>query len=423
MSALSFIGNAPSLAQITSWTFGGTWLSTETITLTIGTKSVVFLTGSTAIATILANLCTNFASMSSAIYPEFTGEIAATNDSSVTFIATALTPGLPFTMALSTNSASGTIGAPAATRANSGPDNWTSTANWSGGAIPVNGDDVTIGLPGTNIRFGLAQSGVVLNSLTVIGPMTAGLPLVNTSGYYEYRPTYLAIASPTITFQPNVSTGNCFFQLDPGNHTTAINVFGMGTPGGSITGASNVYALALRGAAANYTVIVQQGIVGIAINSGETATLPNVFVGYETSVLSDVTLTLGSGCTTTAITQLGGSVTANASVTTWTVSAGLATITNAAAITTLTAWAADGQTAYVAYQSSGTITTLVVGSQATFDAQAVSIARTVTNTTVYASATIIDGRRSVTFTTPPSFKCDPFNEVSISRGTNISVAI
>lgn len=421
MASNSYIGNAPAISQVTSWTFGGTWLSSEIVTFTIGGKSVSFVTASATLATILTNLCNDFATLASSIWPEFV-EIALTNDGSVTLIATAVTPGIPFTMTLSTNSVSGTIGAPAATVANSGPDNYTSVANWATGSLPASGDDVTMGLPGTAIRYGLSQSAVVLNSLTFIGPMTIGLPQVNSSGYYEYRPTYLALASATITFLPNVSTGSCFFQLDPGNHATAINVFGMGTPGGNNSGANSTYALALRGAAANYTLTIQQGVVGVAINTGESATLPTVHVGYESNVNSDVTLVLGAGCTTTTITQLGGSVTANSSVTTWTVSAGTATVAAAATVTTLTAFPSAQQTSYVSYQSTGTVTTLVAGPRATLDAQTVGLPRTITNSTFYAGSTLLDGNTTITFTNKPLFTGE-VNECTIVRGSNRTVGI
>lgn len=423
MATQTFTGNAPTIAQITSWTFGGTWLSTETITLTIGTKAVTFLTGSTAIATILANLCANFATLDSTIYPEFTGDIVATNDSSVTFVATAVNAGVPFTLALSTNSASGTIGAPGATRANSGPNDWSTAANWSTGSVPVSSDTVWISTPNTAIYYGFAQSAVLLTAMNVTVPATIGLPSINANGYFEYRATYLAIGCTTITFFTNVGTGSCFFQLDPGSHTTTVDVFGMGTPGGPGNSSTGNYALALKGGGSNYTLNLQQGIIGVAVNTGETATLPTINVSYENNVSSDVSLTLGSGCTTTTINQFGGSILSNASVTTWTMSAGSGTITGAATITTLTLFPAAQQTSSMSYQSTGTITTLTVGPRATFEAQKVSLARTVTNTTFYAGSTILDGETTVTFTNKPFFACDFNSECTIVRGSNRSVGI
>lgn len=416
MASNSFIGNAPLIKQVTSWTFGGTWLATETVTFTIGTKAVSCLTGSTAIATILANLTTFFATLDATIYPEFTGDIVVSNDAATKLLATATNAGTPFTMALSTNSGSGTIGSATVVTANSGPDDASVAANYSTGSLPASSDDLTIGLAGTSIRYGLSQSAIVLNSLTVIGPMTAGLPPVNSSGYYEYRPTYWAIAAATITFQPAVGNGSCLFQLDPGNHTTTVNVFGMGTPTGT-------YALALKGAAASYTLNLQQGVIGVAVNTGETATVPTLRVGYENNVSSDVTLTLGSGVTLTTVTQFGGSVTAASAVTTWTVSAGSGVQTGAATITTLTVFPAAQQTGTFSYQSTGTLTTLTLGPRSTFDAQTVGLGRTVTNCTVYSGATILDGERSITFANPPAFKCDPYSECTIVRGSNVSLAI
>lgn len=422
MATQVFTSNAPVIAQQTTWAFAGTWNSADDVVFTIGTKTYTVVVGSATITTLLATLVAAFNSLDSSIYPEFTGDIVASNDSTH-FIATAANAGVPFTMALSTNSSLGTIGSATVATASSGPNDWSSAANWSTGSVPVSSDTVYITTPGTAIYYGFAQSAVLLTAMNITVPATIGLPSVNSNGYIEYRPTYLAIGASTITFYPNVGTGSCFFQLDPGAHATVLNAFGMGSPGGAANSATGNYALAIRGGGSNYTLNLQQGIIGVAVNTGETATLPAVTIGYENNVSSDVSLTLGSGCTTTLISQLGGSVLANCSVATWTMAAGAAVITGASTITTLTLFPAAQQTASMSYQSSGTITTLNVGPRGTFESQKVSLARTVTNCTAYAGSSIIDAERSVTFTNPPTFRCDPFSECMIVRGSNISVAI
>lgn len=71
-----------------------------------------------------------------------------------------------------------------ATRTWLGADgNWANTANWSGGAVPVDGDDVVIDSGSVSITTGMNQSGISLKSLNItrgytgsIG--TAGDPLL-----------------------------------------------------------------------------------------------------------------------------------------------------------------------------------------------------------------------------------------------------
>lgn len=417
MSTVRYIGGSVAVKQVTKWVLSGSWLAADNVTFTIGNKTYVVAAGDTTLAGILTQLTNAFNTLDQATYPEFAREIVLSNDGTNTLFATAVTAGEPFTMALST-SGSGVITGPTAVTASSGPGHWDTAANWSGGAVPVASDDVVVDLPGAVIASGLAQSSVVLNSLLVAVGCQIGRPESNPAGYFEYRATYLAIGVATATFTADVGSSSCLFRLDPGSHTTTINVLGMGPPASSAT-----YALQIKGSGSNYTLNIQQGIVGVAVDPGEVATLPTVRVGYENSPSSDVVLVLGSGCTNTTINQFGGSVTVNSSVTTWNATAGSQTVLGAAAVGTFTVWPASGQASLVTYESTGTITTLVLAARATFDCERSLLGRTVTNCTVYAGATIKDGFRTVTFTNPPSFKCDPFADVTISRGANYTLAI
>jgi hypothetical protein len=51
---------------------------------------------------------------------------------------------------------------------------WSNTANWSGGAVPVDGDDVVIGDTTRAITAGLNQAGVDLASLKITGGASIG---------------------------------------------------------------------------------------------------------------------------------------------------------------------------------------------------------------------------------------------------------
>ena len=61
----------------------------------------------------------------------------------------------------------------------------------------------------TSILYGLSQSAVTLTLLQIDASFTGtiGNPNYNPSGYYEYRPTYLAIGATTTTIGENGGAG------------------------------------------------------------------------------------------------------------------------------------------------------------------------------------------------------------------------
>lgn len=409
MATIRWRGDSVPVAQVSSWTFAGTWLSTETITVTIGDKTATMITGSTAIATIIANLTAYFNGLDQTAYPEFAAEITFGNDTVSVVTATAKTAGEPFTVALSTNSASGTITGPSATVASAGPSDASTGANYSSGSTPGTADALVIDIPAT-ITSGLASISSVA-SVLISAPCTIGRPDINPGGYFEYRPTYWSLAAPTWTFSTGVAGGSCSFRIDPGSHATTINVFGMGAPSAGAT-----YALQIKNCNSTSALNIQQGVIGVAVGSGETSTIPTISVGYVSSPTSDVSLTLGSGCTLTTINQGGGSVTVNSSVATaWTITAGTAFLISGT-IAALKALPSDGQTVAVTWDG-GTITSLVFGN-ASVTADRTEAAKTATNTTIYAGFNLQDGGASIVFTNPPVFTgCSPFKDGTINRGT------
>lgn len=381
MATRSWIGSAPSIAQVTQWTFGGTWLATETVTVTIGTRSWTVLTGSTVIATLLANIVAAYNLLTAANYPEFKDVTAAVSGTTI-FQATSNTAGLQFTLALSTNSASGTIGAPSNTVVNSSPNDWSIAANWAENAVPVAADDVVIDRGSVDILYGLAQSGVTLTSLTIraayIGNI--GLPTRNASGYEEYRATQLAISATTCTIGQGDGTGSGRIKLNFGSVQTALTVFGMGT---SIE--RGLAALLWKGTHASNVVNIYSGTFGVAVFSGETAVIATLRQTGGSIVTS-------TGTTLTTIDKNGGTLETFS---------GATTVTNRGGGITL--WAGAFTTINILqdtinYNSTGTITNLNVYDGGVADFDTVNQARTVTNCTIVSGSKITDKAKTVTWT-------------------------
>lgn len=417
MSTNIFRGDAPAVSQVSTLTITANDSgSTYAITVSNRIISCVGQASTTATASYLNSLVASFQPS----YAEF-NELTLTyaSDNVVTFGAT--TPGLPFVL---TSSVSGGTGAASlvAVTLSAGPNDWSTAANWSLGAIPANTDDVVIANTATDILYGLAQSGVALTSLTIASTYTGkiGLPDINASGnYYEYRTKYLTIGATTINVGDQVygGIGSGRIKLAPGSHTTTFNVYGTGTPFDS-----GLPALLINGSGSNYTLNLLSGSIGVALDVGSSATLPTVRVGYENSISTDVVLTLGAGCTTTTISQYGGTITTSAGLTTWNLTAGTATVLGSAAVTTVTMWPATGQTASMWYESTGTIATLTLAPNSSISFERDLRGRTVTNSTLYTGSKLLDGFRTVTFSNPTQFYGDPF-QIGISRGSTYTMQL
>lgn len=305
MTAIRWVGGAAAKAQKRTWLFGGAWVVGETITVTIGSKVYTATIASATIATFLTSLAAELAALTGAAYPEF-AEIAWTADATH-LIATARTAGYPFTAALSTNSAAGTIGAATDAVANTGPSSWAVAKNWSPPQVPVTGDAVTIDDPTYPILYDLDQSGVTLASLTVLAKFegsditrgTIGLPAINRRGtaYPEYRGRELKIASTgriSVGVGPGAGSGR--INLNTGTAATDLFVRTTGRGQGGET------AVNWKGTHAANVVNLLGGELGIAAVALETATVATLKVGPQSTLVVGDSVTLG------VVTNDGGAI-------------------------------------------------------------------------------------------------------------------
>jgi hypothetical protein len=287
---------------------------------------------------------------------------AVSNATGTSVVLTADVAGKPIGMiTVGKTSASGTVSI-SHTSTGTGPNDWGNTANWLSGSVPISNDDVTIDVP-VPILYGLNQSGVTLTSLTITQRFTSqlGNPVMNPAGYYEYRPTELAIGATTFT---NYSSSP-LMKINFGTVQTAATVYSTGTS--SETPRS---ACQLRGTHASNTLNMLSTSSSPGTNdvgwgsNGETATVATI-------TQRGGTLNVGLHVTLTTLDQLLGSAWVYCAATTITTYGTCYLI--AGAITTLNV---NGGTTYDS--SVGTVTTLNLNNGATYNLDQAVLSKTVT---------------------------------------------
>lgn len=427
MADVRWTGGAAAVAQVSTYAFGGTWETDDIIRVVIGSKKYDFTAGSATTATVVSNMVSTWNALSASDYPEFAEITASANSTTLTL--TADTAGVPFTATLTpleanagaadsqTIEGAGTATTGTTATAATGPNHWDDARNWSGGAVPVNSDNVYIENSAVHIRYGLAQSGVTLTSLNIAASFTGdiGLAEVNSFGstsYLEYRSQYLAIGATTINIGDGAGQGSGRLKINNGSVQTTLNVRG------TATGAEqDLEALLWKGTHASNAVNVTRGTVGVAVYGGETATIATLRVGYQTSQLTDSQVRIGAGTSLTTLNQSGGQVVLNAGLTTVSKTGGELAITSGN-VTTLTD---DNGT--TTYSGAGTITTLNVGHKAFVDFGQDMRGRTVTDANFYSGSRMEDPFSTVTWTNPPRVVRATLEDVSLNFGVNRTYAI
>jgi len=259
----------------------------------------------------------------------FTGVTASSATDTVTL--TADTAGLPFTVTSSVTGGTGTIGAVATGTSATGPYHWDNASNWSGGAVPVNSDDVIISDTDISLLYGLNQSSVALASLTINKSFTGLIGLdsralttaadgeTTDSSVPEYRDTYLQIGTAILDIgehqgQDNPA-GSTRIMLDLGATACQINVFD--TAQTSADAGRPCTRLLANNSSTDIFVRKAIGGIGFAVDEPD-----------ETSTIGDVTITDRSSSTRFQTT-------AGVTFTNWTQSGGQNVMNGAATVTAL----------------------------------------------------------------------------------------
>lgn len=413
MATVRWRGDQKNVAQINTITPASVTIG-NTFSVTINGKSITFTATAATVANVTAGLV---ALLNASVIPEF-AEITWT-DSTTKITATADTAGKPFTQTSSSADGTGSAGhanvtatATACVSCNDAND----AANWSGGSLPTNSDDVFIQDSSVSLLYNLGSlSAVTLTSLTIDDTFTGdiGLPQMTDSGYYEYRATEFAIGATTCTIGRNDSSGSGRIRLNFGSVQTTLNILDTGSA--SSTGD---YAVRWRGTHASNVVNIVKGELGIAPDAGQTAAIATLNIGYVDSQDQDVKLYAGSGVTLTTVNMNGGQVViagGTAAATTINQTAGDLTIYNG----TVTTLAVDGGVCN--YHSAGTVTTAAVGSDATLDCSQNVRTRTITTLKLYKGATFLDPFRTCTLTNGAQlFRC-AIKDVTLDLGEHVQL--
>lgn len=425
----STIARFDSLATygVLDFVLGGTWETTDIITMTIGNKVVTQIVGSTTISTIIDTLVTTWNDLSTTRYPEAKKITASRSGSTLRFTHDELDTRFAITLATTETGGGaadaqtidgGTTSTGTFSTASAGPRHWSATDNWTLSALPANTNDLYIENHSTSFKFGLAQSTVTLNSLNIPASYTGdiGLPRTHEDGFYEYLDTYLAISATTAKIGYGEGQGSQRIKWNSGTNVTTINVYSTGQPV-----EDGIPAFLWKGVHASNVLNLQKGSVGVAFFATETATLPTIRTGFVDNQAADVDLWCGSGATLTTIDQNGGKITVNSAVTTWTMSEGSAVVREAATVTTFVTRSINGSAPKITYNSSGTITALTLGHGCIWDGSADLRSMTITTLTMYKGAKLICGHRTMTFTNSIILKGCGIEDVTIDTVSDFTV--
>lgn len=340
MATNYWISGAPEIAEVRDYLFAGTWEASDVITLTIGNVTVSTTATSTVITTIVDALVTTWNALSSDYYPAFSKCTASRSGDNFRLTKDTDWIGEPIVCTLATTETGGgaaddqTIDGAAsstgtASTANSGPNAWNVADNWSLDLVPIATHDVVIdGRSSEDIKYGIDQNTIALNSLTIMQSYegSIGLPITNEditdSPYAEPLETYLKIRPGTLRIGDGEGNGADRIKINGG--ATAMTAVVVNT---STTRAEDgIPAVLLTGTSASNSFTILKGDVGIAYYPGETADLTGLcsigrVAGSHTTTDSP-TVYLGAGCTIVTATVDSGTVWTNGAVTTMNLNGG-----------------------------------------------------------------------------------------------------
>lgn len=435
MATKHWIGAAANISQITTITIGGTWATSDTVTLTSGNgndlvTTVGALTATTDVAALLAAAFNASSTTDSLIgdetrnlggqqVAEFTDISAEASGSTV--VLTAQTAGLPFTVSVSKSSASGTVSASETTSA-TGANFADNADNWSGNSLPVDGDEIVFDAGNIDLLFGLNLSAItpaaIVRTMNYTGRI--GLPATNeidpSNPYPEYRSRYLQLGNAgdstntAITIGSGEGAGSGRMYLDTGSGQVTINVYNTGP-------AEAEHAFVWKGTHASNEINVHRGDMAIAPGESESATVATLRIGYLENQTGDAAVDCGSGVTLTNLTMSGGVATIRSNTTSFELSAGTAELIDGSH-TLLQIMGGE-----LFYRSTGAIGTANIASGGRLDFSRDSRSRTVTNCQLYSRGELHDPFRSCVFSNGVDLYRTSIRDVTFDLGSHITLTV
>jgi hypothetical protein len=408
MATRRWRGTAEAVAQVSTVQITA-YDSATTYILTVNNKTVS-VPGNTDVNTTASDLADAW---NASTEPEFAEVTASVSTDTVTL--TGDTAGLPFTATSSVSGGTGTIGSVTESTAATGPNHWNDAANWDGGAVPVNSDDVWVETSEVPIKYGLDQSGVTLASLHIPASFAGdgiGLPELNEEGsasYREYRDTHLQISATVLDIGDGPGPGCGRLKIDTGSNACTATIHSTGT---SLE--ADLETLQYLGAHASNVCNAYGGDIAIAGYGGETSTIPTLRLRGNANVRC------GSGVTLTTVEQFSGTLEINSAFTTLTMSGGTCLVAGSGVPATITVDAG-----LLLYQTTGTLSTaMTVGSGGVVDCRGNLASKTITPTiNLYSGASWIDSNAVVTYTAGFTLNRCRLAEVNLDLGDNRTLTV
>ncbi|MEQ8788882.1 MAG: hypothetical protein RIC55_21400 [Pirellulaceae bacterium] len=436
MASRRWLGRAVAAAHVVSFDVADTWAQGDTATLTINGKDLTLTVGTTTTtAQIAADLTAmvnggaangdELRSETGANVGEFARISAAVSASTVTL--TGDDKGVPFQIAVSESTAGdGTLANLSTDVVATGPNHFDNPDNWSGDAVPADGDDVIFDSGDVDCLFGIAQSAITPSTIIVTRGYTGriGLPEKNETEaelpYDEYRPQYLQLGNAgdatvtTIRVGDGSGSGSSRIKLDSGDGQIVLNVFQTGQREDIA-----VPALLWKGAHAANGVNVNRGDVGIAFFSGETAHVDSLRVGYVENQAADSAVVCGSGVDLgdAQIDITGGTLVIDSATGSGAIAmlgGELSVLRGAHAEISI-----DGGVSF--YRSTGALASVRIGGGAALDFTRDNQSRIVTNCELHAGGTLRDPFKSVTWSNGIDVVRASLAEVSLDLGTHLTL--
>jgi hypothetical protein len=397
-------GDAAAVAQVNTLGIGST-NTTDVLMMTIGSKTLSVVAGSTNTTTVANTVVTAWNALTQAQAPEF-AEITAALGAAGYLTLTADTAGKPFTCTVSEtgNSIFNTV----VTTPSAGPNDVSTITNWQVSGIPattlpITGDTVIFENGSVSALYGLNTfASNTLAALHINQSYTGyiGLPRTNgsgTSAYNEYRPQYLQVGATIWDVGLGEGSGSGRIKLDCSNAAYSGTVYNAGSQAESY-----VPAVLLLGTHISNALTVLKGTVGVEYFSGEqsinavASAINTTKIGYVSSVIGDANVWIGSGVVLNSggstIVKAGGQLTFGSNALSFTQYDGTTTIQGAALITAATV----GGT--LIDQSSGTIGTLTMLAKGVYDHSKSMVAKTLSAFIMNAGAVYKDPYGVVTLT-------------------------
>lgn len=392
MAAVKWIGGADSVAQVDTFTPGGTIEADDIFILTVtggdGSSTVISAAaGGTGASDVVTALKTAWNASTNVLC---TGITASGTD---TLILTADTAGVAFSVAGTTTEANGDAAdaqtfTRAATTANSGTKDWSCAANWSSGVVPGASASQDVYVEDAEILYGLNQSAIAetLASLNILRSRIGANPATGCV------PVYLQIKATKVNIGKNTGSGTSTelapINIDLGSTASTVNIYNSTT-----NSTSTMPAVRIKANSASTVINLLKGVLGVSVENGDTSTVGTININYVDNISTDSKCYIGSGVTLTTLNKIGGEATINCAATTINNESGDLYIEGSGAITTI-----DCTGGTVELNTTGTITNCNSRVAGTVDFTKSQTARTVTTPKVGAGGTIKYNPAVMTFT-------------------------